>query len=171
MRITLTGMPGCGKSYTAKKLSDFFELELYDTDYLIESEYKLSIKHIFSKYGENFFRKAETNTLKKTLNENNFVLSTGGGLPCFNKNMELINEKSLSFYLYADVNLLRNRLSDDKKNNVIRPLTDKFTEQTLHDYLNKTLHIREKFYKKSKYTVKAQNATEDIIHICKNLQL
>ena len=53
--LVLIGMMGSGKSTIGRLLSNITNLNLIDTDKLIEKETKLEIKDIFQKKGENFF--------------------------------------------------------------------------------------------------------------------
>ena len=63
---------GAGKSTIGKLLSYELKCFFYDTDSIIEKEHKLSVYEIFEKYGEDFFRKSETNILKKLNNTTNW---------------------------------------------------------------------------------------------------
>ena len=52
-------MMGVGKTSIGKLLSNETLLPFYDSDNEIESALDLSIKDIFEKYGENYFRNKE----------------------------------------------------------------------------------------------------------------
>ena len=81
----LVGMPGSGKSTTAKYISEHTDLNFIDLDVEIEKNFGKKINEIFSDKGEKYFRNKETNVLKKIVEKNNnFILATGGGTPCFN---------------------------------------------------------------------------------------
>ncbi len=78
--IVLIGFMGAGKSTISRKLSKELDLVSVDTDYLIEFMEKKSIKDIFEKNGEEYFRKQEqkvANWLEN--NVTNTIISTGGG--------------------------------------------------------------------------------------------
>lgn len=78
--IVLIGFMGAGKSTISRKLSKELDLVSVDTDYLIEFMEKKSIKNIFEKNGEEYFRKQEqkvANWLEN--NVTNTIISTGGG--------------------------------------------------------------------------------------------
>ena len=83
MRIVLVGYMGSGKSTVGKKLASKLRFSFYDTDQIIEEQYKISIYNFFEKYEEDVFRKIEYDVLKNTLIHNNAVISTGGGTPVF----------------------------------------------------------------------------------------
>ena len=63
--IYLIGFSGVGKTSVAKKLAKDLNLKYMDTDELIEKKYKASIKKIFEKSGEIYFREIESDILKK----------------------------------------------------------------------------------------------------------
>jgi shikimate kinase len=78
--IILIGFMGVGKGTTARalvKASDYFAI---DTDDLIESIEKRTIKKIFKKEGEAYFRNLEKKcALWLEKNVDNTIISTGGG--------------------------------------------------------------------------------------------
>ncbi|OPX27442.1 MAG: shikimate kinase [Campylobacteraceae bacterium 4484_166] len=71
---------GCGKGTIARKLSKASGIFAVDTDDLIESLANKTIKEIFEKYGEDYFRQLEKSCAlwcEKSLT--NTIISTGGG--------------------------------------------------------------------------------------------
>ena len=118
-KFIIVGMPGCGKSTMAKYLCSQTSLTFYDLDREIENKERKKIKEIFSDKGENYFRKVESIVLKKIIKEKeNFILATGGGTPCFNDNMKIINKYGISIFLNTSIDILEERISTNKK----RPL-------------------------------------------------
>ena len=98
----IVGMPASGKSRLGKYISSITNLIFIDLD--IEIEYKLNkkVKDIFETKGEKFFRKIETKTLKEIIkSKSNFILATGGGTPCFNENMSIINNSEYQYSLIS----------------------------------------------------------------------
>ena len=75
-------------STVGKKLAKGLNYRFVDTDKLIESKYRLSVEQIFAKYGEEIFRKFEKEILQSLDSEDNIVIATGGGLPCFGDNLK-----------------------------------------------------------------------------------
>ncbi|MDR2121942.1 MAG: shikimate kinase, partial [Flavobacteriaceae bacterium] len=110
MIISLVGYMGSGKTTVGKRLSENLNLNFVDLDDYIVSNEKRSIKDIFSEKGEIYFRKIENSCLDTVLNTDNIVLSPGGGTPVYYNNMELINSKSISFYLKMSPAELTERL-------------------------------------------------------------
>ena len=102
MKIILLGYMGSGKTTIGIQLARKLYLNFTDLDEFIEEKEQKSIKEIFKQKGEIYFRKIEHKYLKQFINENeSYVLSLGGGTPCYAGNLDLIlkDKKSLSFYL------------------------------------------------------------------------
>ncbi len=109
--LILEGFMGCGKSRIAKGLAKKYNLELIDTDEIIEDEQKKRISDIFEDEGEEAFRDMETSLLKRLCKkEGPFVLSLGGGMPCREENRRLLKEIGTVVYLKASPEVLTGRL-------------------------------------------------------------
>ncbi|MCF8429511.1 MAG: shikimate kinase [Bacteroidia bacterium] len=108
-------MPGSGKSTWGKKLANALQFTFVDLDKFIEQNEQQTIEDIFNIKGEEFFRDLEYKYLLKTIVMKNVVISCGGGTPCYNNNMELINENGISFYLNGKIGLLVDRILNAKK--------------------------------------------------------
>ncbi len=120
MNILLCGFMGCGKSLISKKLASKTSFCFVDIDREIEKEVGESIANVFSKKGELYFRELEKNTLIKLLENDNLVISTGGGTVVNKECAELIAKDENSVLLFIDTPLraLQERLKFDKR----RPL-------------------------------------------------
>ena len=127
---------------------------MLDTDKMLEEKYRISIFDIFEKYGEEVFRNLEYNTLIEALQQEDVVIATGGGAPCFFDAMKLINENAFSIYIEMSPKSLVQRLLHAKK---ARPLTKNKTEAELFTYVTEQLTLREPFYKQAHLTVKGEN--------------
>ena len=144
MKIFLIGYMASGKTTFGKKLSKTLDLQFIDLDDRIEEKSGRTIKHIFETDGEDIFRKLESDTLKSTIqNENNFVLATGGGTPCFYDNIKLMLKNGVTVYLELDIKTLVNRLVSSK---IYRPLIWGKTESELKEYAEKMLTKRNPYY-------------------------
>ena len=119
--IVLLGYMGSGKSTVGRLLSKRLDLPFIDLDEYIENKLGASVPEIFSSKGAVFFRKKEHQCLHQLLNsDENFVLSLGGGAPCYHNNMEAIHSVTPhTFFLAPSVSELSVRLFE-KRNN--RPL-------------------------------------------------
>ena len=111
-KIVLVGMPGSGKTTLGREIAKRLGFRVYDLDYLIEENAGARISTIFSEQGEESFRAMESEVLLSCLQKKeSFVLSTGGGAPCFNENMDLINKFAIAVYLEVPLNQLLIRLT------------------------------------------------------------
>lgn len=79
-RITLIGMPGCGKSVIGRALADYLGCAFLDTDKLIDVLTGFKPADFIGRFGINEFRKAERDALTKALACENAVIATGGGI-------------------------------------------------------------------------------------------
>ena len=88
--LILMGYMGSGKTSIGKKISKILNVNFFDLDELIEKKYNKSVKNIFDDFGEIQFRKKEKEVLEKIMSKKKlFVLSLGGGTPCYFDNIEL----------------------------------------------------------------------------------
>lgn len=142
--IFLVGFMGSGKTTLGKALAAKIDFKFLDTDEQIVQLEKRTIEEIFENDGEGYFRTLEFKVLDVIINtKNNLVISTGGGFPCFNENMDKLLESGFVVYLSANSDTLYNRLKNDRK----RPLL-KF-KSDLKLYIETTLKNREQIYQKA----------------------
>ena len=156
--LYIVGLSGVGKTSIGKKFAKKLNLKFVDTDELIENKYQKSIDKIFSEFGEFFFRTIESNILKEIKHID--IVACGGGLPCFNNNMKLINRLGTSIYLKASPNEILKRLNTSVN---IRPLILKKTEKERKIYIINCIKKREKFYEKADYIIDTEGLTIDQI--------
>jgi shikimate kinase len=117
--VFLIGLPGSGKTTLAREVADLIDIPYLDLDDEIEKSTGLAVGDIF-KSGETQFRKVETETLNRIIQENlNFILATGGGAPCFNDNINLMNTAGKVIFLDVSVDEIVNRIS---RQSIDRPL-------------------------------------------------
>ena len=165
-KIILIGFMGSGKTTLAKKLAKKMSHSFYDLDHEIEVKEKLTISQIFEQKGESYFRESETTSLKTLLAlEKPFVISVGGGTPCFGDNMELIKTSAISIYLNYNAGILTSRLINAK---VKRPLIKNLNETELKEFITNKLSEREFFYKQSNFMLAGNNIkVEDLLLLLK----
>lgn len=161
MRIFLIGYMLCGKSTIGKKLARRLNYRFTDTDKLIENKYQLSVEQIFEKYGEEVFRQFEKEILQTLDSEDDIVIATGGGLPCFGDNMKKI--KSSGYVIYLNMHPY-SILSRHKKSKRPRPLLQGKTDEELRDFLKESLKKRDFYYRQADLIVRAENIkVEEIV--------
>lgn len=119
--IVLIGFMGCGKSTVGRKLADALSYEFMDADEVIEKEYGKSISRMFEEDGEEFFRNAETELLKKLETQaDGIVLATGGGMPMREQNVVSLKKIGTVVFLFTEIETILSRLQKDTG----RPLAD-----------------------------------------------
>ena len=150
MRYFLIGFMGAGKSEIGKKLSVILQLKHIDLDQYIEEAEKKKIYTIFHQDGEKSFRELEKKYLLEIIKEDNILISTGGGTPVFNDLIDYMNKCGTTIYIRCPEMILYNRLKSLKK---MRPLISSLSNISLKKYIEKTLNLRDPYYKKSKYTI------------------
>lgn len=164
MKIVLLGYMGSGKSTVGKALAEKLNFPFKDLDSEIEILEGKTISQLFSEKGEIYFRKIENQLLKKILqNENNLVVATGGGTPCYGDTLEflLASPKVTSIYLQTEIPELSKRLFPERKS---RPLISHLkSEEEVFDFVRKHLFERSFYYNQADLIIKTgQNSTNEI---------
>lgn len=142
-----------GKSSIGKILSKKLSMSFIDLDdYIIDKE-KMSISDIFKEKGEIYFRLIENKYLKEILSKKeDYILSLGGGTPCYANNMEEINNsEAISIYLQGNVPTMVKRLIKKKSK---RPLIASLDDDHIPEFVAKHLFERRFFYEQAKKLVK-----------------
>ena len=131
--LALTGMMGVGKSTIGKILSKRLLMSFSDIDKMIEDELKMSVKEIFDKSGESFFRKYEEKITLQEVKKQNTVISLGGGAFINSKirNEILLNAKS--FWLDVDLDVIEARLIASKKRPLLKDHASKKNLEKIYD--------------------------------------
>ncbi len=159
-KIFLVGFMGSGKSTAGKKLAARLGWSFIDLDERIESSTGMKINEIFHKRGEKSFRETETDQLHRLEKIKNAVISTGGGTPCFNGNMDFMLTTGLTVYLCLTPVQLKSRLETSGSE---RPLIRDLGKEDLLNYIIKTLEEREKWYLKADIVVDGAVADDTLL--------
>ncbi len=168
--IVLIGFMGAGKTEVGRLLAKNKGFNFIDLDFLIETHEGMTVSEIFRQKGEIYFREFESKILKDieknkhnilnsaarfidiTLKSENLIInpknklwaiSTGGGMPVFNGNINILKKIGLVIYLEADSKTLYRRIKTEKNRPVLgeRGFGEKDVKSKLFE--------REKFYKKA----------------------
>ncbi len=165
MKIVLLGYMGSGKSTVGVALSLKLKFPFKDLDSEIERKEGKTITALFSEKGEIYFRKIENELLKKILqSEENLVLATGGGTPCYGDSMDFLLENSdiTSVYLKIEIPELSKRLFPERES---RPLISHLkSEAEVFDFIRKHLFERSYYYSQADLIIKTDgNSTTETI--------
>lgn len=149
-RIFLIGFMGSGKSTLGSRLAGKIGYRHVDMDHLIEETAEMSVPGIFSEHGEAVFRKWEQDILEELCSREQIVVSTGGGAPCHNNLMEVMNLNGATVYIRLDPKTLQERLIRSRTE---RPLIRGKSPEQLMEFIRVKLKEREPFYLKAQYVV------------------
>ncbi|MBE0646163.1 MAG: shikimate kinase [Bacteroidales bacterium] len=165
MRVYLIGFMASGKSWLGKELAEASGLDFIDIDDLFEERYRITILDFFNKYGEDLFRTFERELLKETMVLDNVIVATGGGVPCYLDNMDMILQAGISIYLRVSVPDLMTRIKGIKKK---RPLLKNVETTQLEQYVREMLVNREPYYLKADFVFDGpEYPVEEILRIMK----
>ncbi|MDH5717497.1 MAG: shikimate kinase [Spirochaetia bacterium] len=153
-KIALIGFRGAGKTTIAKHLMRYWNLELISLDDYIQKENSSSIESIVNQNGWEYFRKLETNALKKISEINGHVLlDTGGGIVENSEHMSsdektnFLKTNFFTIYLYMNDDKLLSRIHT-LKNNKQRPSLEN-SQNNITDILRR----RKPLYQKSAHAI------------------
>ena len=164
MKIALVGYMASGKSLAGERLAADFGIPFIDLDQEIEKATGKAISELLPIKNGLHFRKIERAELLRVLALPKFVLSCGGGTPCYYNNMEEINAKTTSFYLQETPKTLADRLRVDKQN---RPLVESIEDEELFEFVAKHLFERRLFYEMANHIVRGEDKIEQITKVVK----
>jgi shikimate kinase len=138
---------GSGKTHWGIKIAEKLKIPFYDLDAVIVNSEGMSISEIFSNKGEEYFRYMEKQTLENLVTkEENFVLSAGGGTPCFFNNIDFMKRNGKVLWLNTSLEALNQRLLKEKMS---RPLLKGITEAGLRSYIIRKLSERKMYYEQA----------------------
>lgn len=162
LKVVLVGLPGCGKSTFGRQLGQELSFPYLDLDHQIEEKFQQKIPDIFAFHGEGKFRDWETDTLTELLkSESSFVLATGGGAPCFNDNMDQINQLAISVYLDVPLEVISERLRISKIHN--RPMFQGLDQGEITLKLKSLLAERDYFYNQAKIKLSGEDFSAELL--------
>ena len=160
-QIYLLGFMGSGKSTVGELLATQLDWHFIDLDTVIEAGQGVSIREIFERSGEAFFRQLERAALTEVLKSEPVVIALGGGTFANQANVELIRDTGgTTIWLDCPMGILFQRCSGM----VTRPL---FRDP---ESLQRLLDLRLPYYRLAEFRVStegrsAQEVTEQILRL------
>lgn len=161
-KVILIGYMAVGKTTIAKLLSEKMGVKYVDLDDLIEKKTNLTVAELFKQKGEIYFRKVEHEVFKEVIqNDDNLIISTGGGTPCYDNNYLFLNgNNNISIYLNASLSIILDRLKSEK---ITRPLVANQSQEELKEFVAKHLFERSYFYNQATFKVAIDNKLPEVI--------
>ncbi|WP_448514331.1 shikimate kinase [Parathermosynechococcus lividus] len=138
VNIYLVGMMGSGKTTTGKVLAKRLGYGFVDTDAVITQVRQQSIREIFAREGEAYFRQLEQQVLAEVSSYHHLVVATGGGIVLSLLNWSYLRH-GIVVWLHVPIAVLCERLAADAE----RPLLQ---EQPLEERLNQIMADRHALY-------------------------
>jgi len=160
LNIVLVGLSGSGKTTIGKLLEKYLSgMKFVDTDEIIVKRENKSINEIFAESGEQKFREIERIVVENVSDENNLIISTGGGVVLNKENILNLKKNGVVFYLKTSPEVISERL----KNDDTRPL---LKVDDVKEKLYKMLETREKFYQTADFSVKTDGLSpEEVVEL------
>lgn len=156
--LILCGFMGAGKTVIGKELAKILNYNFIDTDEFIERKQGISIKEIFEKYGEEYFRNLEYDVCKRIANMEKCVVSTGGGMMTYRRNVDAIKKGSKIIFIDASFSAICERIGDSDA----RPLfKDREKAQKLYS------ERKSKYLIAADYVINGDMTIEEILEILK----
>lgn len=157
----IIGFMGSGKTHWGKIWASKLNLPFYDLDEEVEKKFKMPVKEIFHRYGEAAFREEEAAQLHRFLSKDRFLLSCGGGAPCFYNNMQQMKSAGIVVYLQASAEAILERVEPEIEK---RPLLKNLGKEERFSFIQRKLLEREPVYELAHVTLKVENLSENSLN-------
>jgi shikimate kinase len=107
--IVLVGLMGAGKSTVGRRLAKRLGLPFVDSDAAIEDAAGYSAGEVYERFGEDDFRDGERRLVARLCDGEVRVIATGGGAYIDPRTRTLLNERAITVWLDAPVDVLADR--------------------------------------------------------------
>lgn len=154
--IFIVGYMGSGKSTLGRKLAEQLGLGFIDTDIFLENRFRQRVQDMFASVGEEAFRRRERVIAEELSGMTDCVIATGGGLPCFYDNMDLLLDSGHVIYLSASDDCLLMRLELCKRT---RPAVANKSGEELLAHIRQAMQHRRHIYERAHQTYSVESIT------------
>jgi shikimate kinase len=107
--IVVVGLMGAGKSTVGRRLAKRLGVPFVDSDAEIEDAAGFSAAELFERFGDADFRDGERRLVARLIDGTVRVIATGGGAFVDPRTRKLLNERAITVWLDAPVNILAER--------------------------------------------------------------
>lgn len=159
--IMLIGFMGSGKSTVCACLHEKYGRRLIEMDALIVERESMSINDIFEKYGEEYFRDAESRLIEELGGEEGLAVSCGGGAVLREENVRNMKKNGCIVLLTAKPETIYKRV----KNSGERPLLNGNMNV---DYIAKLMEVRRARYE-SAADIVVETDGREVEDICREI--
>jgi len=145
--VVLVGLMGVGKSTVGRRLAKRLGLPFIDSDSAIEDASGFSAAEVYERFGEKDFRDGERRLVARLIDGDVRVIATGGGAFVDQRTRQLLNERAITVWLDAPVDVLAERTSRRNTRPLLRNADPKGTLERLSterrpSYEEAHIHIR-----------------------------
>ena len=145
--VVLVGLMGVGKSTVGRRLAKRLGLPFVDSDTAIADASGYSAAEMFERYGEGDFRDGERRLVARLVEGEVRVIATGGGAYVDPRTRQLLNERAITVWLDAPVDVLAERTARRDTRPLLRTpnpkqTLDRLAEQRRPSYEEAHIHVK-----------------------------
>jgi shikimate kinase len=145
--VVLVGLMGVGKSTVGRRLARRLGLPFVDSDAEIEGAAGYPAAEVFERYGERDFRDGERRLVARLVEGDVRVIATGGGAYVDPSTRKLLNERAITVWLDAPVEILAERTSRRDTRAQLRKgdpkaVLERLSEERRPSYAEAHIHVR-----------------------------
>lgn len=145
--IVLVGLMGAGKSTVGRRLAKRLGLPFVDSDVAIEEASGATTADLFERYGEHDFRDGERRLVARLVEGDVRVIATGGGAFIDPRTRQLLNERAITVWLDAPIEVLAERTGRRDNRPLLRKgdraaILARLAEERRLSYAEAQIHIR-----------------------------
>ena len=145
--VVLVGLMGVGKSTVGRRLAKRLGLSFVDSDSAIEDAAGYTAAEVFERYGEQDFRDGERRLVARLIEGDVRVIATGGGAYVDSRTRQLLNERAITVWLDAPVEILTERTSrrDTRaqlRNGDPKSILERLADERRPSYQEAHIHVK-----------------------------
>ena len=145
--VVLVGLMGVGKSTVGRRLAKRLGLSFVDSDAAIEDASGFPAAEVFERYGERDFRDGERRLVARLVEGEVRVIATGGGAYIDPTTRKLLNERAITVWLDAPIDILTERTSrrDTRaqlRNGDPKAVLEKLSKERRPSYEEAHIHVK-----------------------------
>jgi shikimate kinase len=145
--VVLVGLMGVGKSTVGRRLARRLGLDFVDSDAAIEDASGYSAAEVYERFGERDFRDGERRLVARLMDGAIKVIATGGGAYIDPRTRQLLNERSITVWLDAPIEVLAERTSRRDTRALLRNgdpkgTLERLSEERRPSYAEAHIHVK-----------------------------